>query len=319
MQKEILYSNLYHELLAFDPSIIYIAVGCVMGGEPTPAINQQNPIFMEKYAGQKKFYIFYDPRIETPLTLESQIKLDTKFEKDTLRILENDEYFVISIKDYFHGYNFLSESFNDVGNEDVTFLLELITYVIENNKKMIVQDFTGNNITLAYDKLFTIFPKQNLLKQVLFDVTEEEGSCYVDFSMHPICYDAENNFIQPRYSTLTEIKKSKNPGFRKITKQRMDIITNYLAYYLRFLRGEEINVYNYNADFIKNNLEKLQIIYNNSIELTDENLSFVILLVFIDIIQSTEQSEDLITTLINDNCNRDKLRVLLNPIRNLLN
>ena len=319
MQKETLYSSLYHELLVFDPSIVYLAIGCVMTIEPTQATNQQNPMFMKKYAGQKKFYIFFDPRIETPLTLEAQIKLKTKYEKDTLRILENDEYFVISIKDYFYGYNFLSESFNDVGNEDTAFILELITYVIENNKKMIVQDFTGMNITTPYEKLFTIFPKQNLLNQVLFDVTEEDGSCFVDFSVHPICYDDKNNFVQPRYSTLTEIKKSKSRSFTKITKQRMDIIANYLAYYLRYLRGEGNNVYIYNADFIKKNLEKLQIIYNTSTDVTDENLSTVITLVFIDIIHSTEQSEDLLDFLMSANCNQVKLRELLSPIRNFLN
>jgi len=319
MQKESLYLSLYHELVAFDPVIIYIGVGCATNIEPTPVTNQQNPMFMEKYAEQKKFYIFFDPVIETPLALESQIKLNIKYEKDTLRILENNEYFVVSIKDYFHGYNFLSDSFNDIGNEDITFLLELITYVIENNKKMVVQDFSGTNINSPYEKLFTIFPKQNLLNQILFDVTEDDGSCFVDFSKYPICYDNKNNFVQLRYLTLTEIKKSKSPLFAKIAEQRMDIIANNLAYYLRFLRKEEINVYIYNAEFIKKNLEKLQIIYNTSTEITDENLSTVITLVFIDILHSTEQSEDLLNLLITSNCNQVKLRELLRPIRNFLN
>jgi hypothetical protein len=93
MQKETIYSNLYHELLAFDPAIIYVAIGCVMGGEPTPDVNQQNPMFMEKYAGQKKFYIFFDPRMETPLTLEAQIKLDTKYEKDLKSWYNNLVYY----------------------------------------------------------------------------------------------------------------------------------------------------------------------------------------------------------------------------------
>ena len=200
-----IYSNTMLELTNTKPEVIYFAIGCCMGHyeDINPSNNQENPKFMEKFTGKKKFYIFMDPVLETPLKLESQMRLVQTDSEDNYRVFENEDYHIVAINKEYHFDN------NEM---DMSFLHELVNYVLDNNIKMIVQNYTGCNISIYYTKFFDIYERSKLIKNVLFDITQNDGGCFINFNDYQIYYDGENNFIQDKFMPLV---KMVSPEYKK--------------------------------------------------------------------------------------------------------
>ena len=286
-----IYSNTMLALTNTKPDIIYFAVGCCMGhyADINSSNNQENPKFMEKYAGKKKFYILMDPVLETPLKLESQMPLIQTDTEDNYRVFENDEYCIVAINKEYHFYD----------NEcDMTFLHELVNYVIGTNIKMIVQNYTGCNISESYTKLFNFYDKYSLLKNILFDVTQNDGGCFINFNDHPIYYDGENNFIQDKFMPLV---KMVSPECKKnYIVSRLNLISYEIVRFIRKLNGE-IPMEEYDEQRIKNIIENLFQIYPIESEITIENLRNIIDVVIKDVSDSLEIPYDSIIQYIKDN------------------
>lgn len=303
MVNELLFSNIIKQLQLYNPDIIYMAVGCSMINYQTITTqnNQQNPLFMEKF--KRKFYIFFDPLLETPLKIESQINFTNVESSKEFRIFSNNEYFIIAINTL---YNY---------NENDIFIITLISYILDFNKKMILQDYTGNDISKIYLKLFNVFPKDILIKKVIFDITQHDGGCFVDFNNFPIFYDINDDFIQPRFMTLINIKKD-NIYYNKIAIDRMNLISYNLSRYIKIL-NKFIENTEYEEKIIKEIIYKLSIIYPIKVEITLDNIKKIIVIILSDIIISLQESTDIIDNIVKNDFDQSEIINYISKLKNL--
>lgn len=305
------------------PDVIYFAVGCFMGhyNDISPANNQQNPKFMQKFDGKKKFYIFMDPLLENPLKLESQINLVINNSSNNIIqdyvVLENNEYKVVAINKHFYFYNNIHISNTHNQELDQLFLYGLVNYAVERNIKLIVQNYSGEDISASYNDIASIFGKERVFKNVLFDVTQNEGGCFVDFNRYPIFYDAKDNFIHPRFFSFVEMKKINKDYYKSMLVKRLNILSWQIARHLRILKGE-LECDNYDKKHIKSIINDMSMIYSINQDITKENLSNLITLMIIDAAESLDVPTDVITYITENNFDQKIITNTVSTMKNLL-
>ena len=285
------YSYIINEITIFKPDIIYLAVGCAMGNYSiiNPNNNQQYPLFLEPFTNKKKLFILIDPQLETPLKLESQINLIETDSVNYFRVLQTDNLIVFAIKKLFYFYHY------DKNTLDKIFLNKIISYSIENKIKTFVQDYTGIYIKHAY--LEYLEDNSDIKKYVIFDVTQDYSGCFVDFSKVVIYYDSENNFIQPYFLTLVEIKKLSFDTFKIHLNKRIDWVNFRIFRQIRMINKEIKEDIKDTID-VENILKNLKNIYDNiTLEITINNLENTINIVVSDIITALKLDETLLTNI----------------------
>ena len=285
------YSYIINEITIFKPDIIYLAVGCAMGHYSiiNPNNNQQYPLFLEPFTNKKKLFILIDPHLETPLKLESQINLIETESVNYFRVLQTDNLIVFAIKKLFYFYHY------DKNTLDKIFLNKIISYSIENKIKTFVQDYTGIYIKHAY--LEYLEDNSDIKKYVIFDVTQDYSGCFVDFSKVVIYYDSEDNFIQPYFLTLVEIKKLSFDTFKIHLNKRIDWVNFRIFRQIRMINKEIKEDIKDTID-VENILKNLKNIYDNiTLEITINNLENTINIVVSDIITALKLDETLLTNI----------------------
>ena len=286
-----IYSHIFDKTTIFKPDIIYLAVGCAMGNYSiiNPNNNQQYPLFLEPFTNKKKLIILIDPQLETPLKLESQINLIETDSVNYFRVLQTDNLIVFAIKKLFYFYHY------DKNTLDKIFLNKIISYSIENKIKTFVQDYTGIYIKHAY--LEYLEDNSDIKKYVIFDVTQDYSGCFVDFSKVVIYYDSEDNFIQPYFLTLVEIKKLSFDTFKIHLNKRIDWVNFRIFRQIRMINKEIKEDIKDTID-VENILKNLKNIYDNiTLEITINNLENTINIVVSDIIIALELDETLLTNI----------------------
>ena len=301
------YSYIINEITIFKPDIIYLAVGCAMGNYSiiNPNNNQQYPLFLEPFTNKKKLFILIDPHLETPLKLESQINLIETDSVNYFRVLQTDNLIVFAIKKLFYFYHY------DKNTLDKIFLNKIISYSIENKIKTFVQDYTGIYIKHAY--LEYLEDNSDIKKYVIFDVTQDYSGCFVDFSKVVIYYDSEDNFIQPYFLTLVEIKKLSFDTFKIHLNKRIDWVNFRIFRQIRMINKEIKEDIKDTID-VENILKNLKNIYDNiTLEITINNLENTINIVVSDIITALKLDETLLTNIKTNMINElSKLKIKVN-------
>ena len=299
-----IYSHIINEIIIFKPDIIYLAVGCAMGNYSiiNPNNNQQYPLFLEPFINKKKLFILIDPHLETPLKLESQINLFETESVNYFRVLQNDNLIVFAIKKLFYFYHY------DKNTLDKIFLNKIISYSIENKIKTFVQDYTGIYIKHAYFEYLE--DNSDIKKYVIFDVTQDHSGCFVDFSKVSIYYDSEDNFIQPYFLTLVEIKKLSFDTFKIHLNKRIDWVNFRIFRQIRMI-NKEINENIQDTIDVENILKNLKNIYDNiTLEITINNLENTINIVVSDIIKALELDENFLINIRTNMINKlSKLKI----------
>jgi hypothetical protein len=302
-----IYSYIIDEISIFKPAIIYLAVGCAMGHYSiiNPNNNQQYPLFLHPFTNKKKLFILIDPQLENPLKLESQINLTETNSVDYLRVLQNENLIIFAIKKLFYFYHY------DKNTLDKIFLNKIISYSIENKIKTFVQDYTGIYIKHTY--LEYLEDNSDIKKYVIFDVSEDHSGCFVDFSKVSIYYDSEDNFIQPHFLTLVEIKKLSFDTFKIHLNKRIDWINYRIFRQIRII-NKEIDEDIKNTIDVENILKNLKNIYDNiTLEITINNLENTINYVVSDIIIALKLDETLLTSIKTNMINElSKLKIKVN-------
>jgi hypothetical protein len=308
------------------PEVIYFAVGCSMGhyNNISPANNQQNPKFMQKFDGKKKFYIFMDPTLENPLKLESEVNLiinytnnDSKNIMQDFVVLENNEYHVVAINRPFYFYDNINVPSAHNQELDQLFLYALVNYTIERNIKLFVQDYTGTDISVSYNEIASIFGKGIVFKNVLFDVTQNDGGCFIDFNKYPVFYDDEDNFMQARFYSFVEMRKVNEEYYKTMLIKRLNILSWQITRYLRILKGE-LEPTNYDNTQIKSIINDMSMIYSINQDLTEENLSNLITLMILDAAESLEVPTDVVTYITENNFDQKIITNTVATMKNLL-
>jgi hypothetical protein len=297
-----IYDVILDNLPYFEPDLIYFSVGCAVSSQGfagelsesvggggggrrirlNPNTHQQYPgPIMTKYEGKKKCIILMDQLLEKDLEILNVLPSLELLEEDSVfRMFSDKETLVMAIKKPFY----FSESRGPEGEQfpdDYSFLFSLISYTIDKEKKLIVQNFSGSDIEKCYYDLFDILPKASLLKKVIFDVTDNQEVCRCDFSKYPIIYDDEDNFVQFKFETLIKLKVINPETYKKNLIQMINEVKYNLCRKLRVLRGElEDN------RFSSICLKKYELIYGVSLELSEKDIMNIIKVILQDIFSS---------------------------------
>lgn len=230
-----------------NTAITYVGIGSAMPDyqEVTDKNNQQYPCFLDKFNG-KKVIILIDPMLERPLKVESYfLKRGQALEMVELcdcRYLYNQNIDLFAINSNFYymnptGYN---------ADHDISIIINLISACM-NGAKLILQDYTGKNTVEFYTSLFNIFNRQDMINNILFDVTQKDGGCFIEFEPNMVKLDSLGNFIQDRYIWLQHIHDTKI--YEQILKERIDWLCYYaITYYAHTPDSHEYNKIKYMAD-----------------------------------------------------------------------
>lgn len=233
--------TMIYDILNQPTSVLYCAIGSSMANYMwqenanmelvdtgykriiTDTNNQQNPIFLRKFFGKKTIFLI-DPEQENDIKFILPLTLATDL--PNFRIYTNEQYNVITIKEYIEYMNPESNNYT----ADFNFIGMIIQNCLQTNTKMILQDFTGRDTTETYYKYINMFGKENMINNILFDVTCGNGDCLPEFNETMASIDVNNNFIQEKFRTLTTICMMGSPLFNSILKQRMYIILNEISW-----------------------------------------------------------------------------------------
>jgi hypothetical protein len=275
------YNQIYDYISLPNISVVYLAIGSAMGAynKITTENNQQYACFLDKFIGHK-IIILIDPYLEEELKIlkycasinkpliERQYIVDN--EKPIFRKYENDECTVFAINRdfYFETNSYLSLQQNQQVDEDVSFIINTITQCLGKIKKtkFIIQDYTGYDATYFNINLFNIFEKQELLNNVMFDVTQKEGGCLIKLEPNLARVDESGNFYQEKFMKLIDIKRN-DINTHSIYQERIDHINYIITYNYK-------NLYEKKKNFIP--IEPRKIKYYStvySIEYDETNLN----------------------------------------------
>jgi hypothetical protein len=293
--------DIFNEIIYKNVDVIYIAIGSSLKyyNNIVSKNNQQYPCFLEKF--KKKLIILIDPELEKPLKIQEHFDDLEIIDLGNLRIFKNESLIIYAINEVFY-YDFSNlYSLNEKKNENYSIIINLIKIILETKKKLIFQDYTGNDTTNFYCDLINIFDKTKLLKYVNFDVTQEDSGCFINISENMIKYDSDNNFIQEKFLKLVDIKTSEK--FNKTFKKRIDLL-NYeiIGSYTKSLNQniiEFINIQNIRNMCVVYDFDSRFIDIKTNIQLVTNKLKELMVLIITDIVNSLEYESELITYLTN--------------------
>jgi hypothetical protein len=208
------YANIQNTLWssADPPSLIYVAIGCGQGGNPpdTPP-EQEYPPQIDVWPGDRKMCILIDPHLEDPI-----------------RAVATEVVTFYPIR----------QPWDWNSTADRTFLYGLINFVMrpQSTTRLVVQDYTGVDIRPHYP--LEVYPAQELLSRVLFDFTQVNPGCYINFSQHSILCDRNGDFIQTQYLPLMRFGGHRD-RLKYEMQERYLTLTHYVHRLWRIQEGLE--------------------------------------------------------------------------------
>jgi hypothetical protein len=224
--------------------VVYIGIGC--GLEYHPNINnnnnQQCPCFLNKF--QNKLLLLFDPLLEKPLKVESlfEDKLYTIYDNE-YRILKNSNTTIFAVNKpiYYDIDNIYSdEKIKAEAENNIPAIYNIISLCLSNKIKLVLQDYTGHNSQNFYISLFGLFDREELLNNILFDVTEGESGCYIELHKDQIKI-IDNKIIQEKYMKLVDME-----NVNKHIKSRIDNIRYPLAWcYVQYSQNQDFKMFGY--------------------------------------------------------------------------
>jgi len=220
------------------PECIYFAIGSAL-----PYVNeidrdhhQQYPTFLDKFLN-KKLIILIDPYMEFPLKLQDYVKFDdSNIEfNDEYTKMSNNEMTVYSVATEFY----LSD------NNNVSFLQQLLEYVKNNKKYLIIESFSGVDNRISFYNIVMQMPEcQEILKYAKCDMMDVDHGCCSNFEgfVNPI--DENNHFIHPLLMQLNQIKIRYPEKYKKTLKFKYDNLYDIYRYYksLKDNTNDNVNI-----------------------------------------------------------------------------
>ena len=232
-----IWNEIYDNINNLEFKLVGLFIGCSMDyySELTNENNQQYPCFLNNF-DCKKIIILIDPCLEINLKIEEYfLKLEHPLQtinkvfindEIKLRVLKNDNVMIYAINEPFNYINY--DWLNKIGS-DTEKLYTIINICLRNKTKLILQDYSGNDTSYFYADLLTKYNRQDLLNYINMDITQFEGGCRFNINNDMVKLDKNDNFLQEKFSKLSNIKNSKL--FNKIFKFRLDILLYPILYY----------------------------------------------------------------------------------------
>ena len=331
-----IWEPIFNKLSESKTSLVYFAIGSALGyhQQITEANNQQYPCFLDKFAGSK-VVILIDPELEYPLKVESYFSdkgqplitnktlefgcsndlPESKHDCNNVnkspyvyRHLSNSEIdiYALNISFNFQHYQWTTLTEAQQIDHDIALMINMLSICLGKVKKtkVILQDYTGRDVNHFYVSLFNTFDKKELLANVLFDVTQKDGGCFIDLKPSMAQTDSDGNFTQERYSKLSEHVRS--PFYDQILRTRIDVLNYPLSYH--YFKLSESPLYDFD------NPERLDIwfaIYNMRWESSNKDPEYrknkfgqLIKVMIDDIVESRQCETELKEYLVQNVCNR---------------
>jgi len=167
--------------------------------------------------------------------------------------------------------------------------------------------------------MFDYFPRQELLANVIFDVSNSDGNCGFDFDNFPIQYDEKDNFIQTKFEKLSVLKKYNPEHFSRTILKRIDNINYAITRKLRVIRGE-LEMTPYENGNLQTLFKNLSIIYPEIVysEISEATLINCMKVLITDICESLSVDPSLLATLVASNFNQQEVIKALSPLKALV-
>ena len=276
-----IWNRIFDKITLPSVNTVYMGIGCCMGHytEITSTNNQQYPCFLNKFPG-KKVIILLDPYLEQDLKIQEQLVLveSQVINNQLIRFLENDNLFVFAINQRFNyePSKWETPEQNEQTEKDIAIIYNIIEICLNkiNKTKFILQDYSGRDTTMYYSNLLNSFEHQynDLLNNILFDVTQNDGGCAIQLDEDMIPTDSLGNFIQAKYLPLVETNNS--PILDSIIKYRIDKLCYPLHLYYSKLLIEPTEFKftdNYNEQ-----IKLLATIYRIEYDIHNKNRDYII-------------------------------------------
>ena len=239
------YSDIIKYCRESNPSLIYLAVGCAQGHHTRAnASPQQYPPFVEAWPG-RKICILIDPELEQPPYCFDKLTQSNQQLSEIAGSAVVD--FNQSLRFYCLRMRFETLDAPSVNSQyrsdpktyehDMTFLYSLCDLAYTSHTKFIYQDYTGRITDYLYPLSRYEDPEQ-LKANVLFDVTYNEGGCFVDFTTVKILRKPNGDFLHPEHEVLANLRS--HPSLMAIyAKKRRSILGSYIHWYYQILLGNK--------------------------------------------------------------------------------
>jgi hypothetical protein len=244
--RPLLMSNLgqtYSDIIKFceetKPSLIYLAVGCSQSHYPRDkASPQEYPPFVEEWAGNK-VCILIDPLLEQPPYCFSDLGVT---DQSLAAVVDIKTIRFYCLRQRFETMD--PPSINSqyctpshVYEADMAFLYSLCDLACRSQTKFIYQDYSGRITDYLYPIMRYQEPER-LKANVLFDVTYNEGGCFVDFTKVKILKKPNGDFLHPEYEVLANLRS--HPSLMEIyAKKRRSVLGSYIHWYYQILLGNK--------------------------------------------------------------------------------
>lgn len=165
----------------------------------------------------------------------------------------------------------IRQPWNWNGVPDRTFLYGLINFVMRphSTTRLIVQDYTGIDIQPHFP--LDVYPAQELLNRVLFDFTQVNPGCYINYSQHSILRDRNGDFIQTQYLPLVRF----GPHCYRLKyemRERYLTLTHYVHRLWRIQEGIEPPREWLKVEDVTARIRRLCVAYNLPPSTTQESL-----------------------------------------------
>lgn len=215
------------DILAFcaarPTALIYLAIGCSQrwyaqgGGSP-----QEFPPFVASWPG-RRICILVDPDLEESPRGITQAGKPEQVLHDGMPADFGDVAFVTLRRPW--GWPFHPQNAERIGSAHLLDGLCQLA-IAPGGPHLIVQDYSGPDIRRFYPVQKYRTP---LLNKVMFDVTGNDGGCFVDFSKVHIRQDDRGNFIQPAFTPLWKLRTLRHPALTHEAADRTAILLNYVG------------------------------------------------------------------------------------------
>ena len=252
MSQQHYWSHIFDAVAQGSTAAVYLGIGAAMDSynQLTSMNNQQFPCFLNKIKGNKVI-VLVDPVLEMPLKTEQLfqemgdplilVNSEFKDEKTCFRELrsKSNSVTIFAINDMFNIYHnhYNHDEESERYNHQVDITISIVVNLIEiclgkpNKTKLIMQNYAGSSTVHFYNSLLTMFDKNDMLKNVIFDVTGQDPGCFWEITEEYPVLDCNGNFIQINYMQLTTMKGK--PLFKQNLVKRIDnlvypITSNYV-------------------------------------------------------------------------------------------
>jgi hypothetical protein len=303
------FNDILEDIFTSEPAYdtIYVGIGTSMKNydEIKRENNQQFPPFIEDLHEEKRMIILFDKFLEENLAVQKYLGIpkDMVDNRGCYRIIQIDNITIYAINENYYFKN--CDDSDDVAVADVdiddSFLMSIIENRIAENRKLIVQDYSGKNINLEYHRILHLFKNDKLkleryVNNIIFDITGNDGGCFVNFNKFKPIYDEENNFVNLSTQTMCNIKNKFSEFPRRILSGRISLFKDYIYRYYCILRGTKERLENETDETYYTLIQSIAYAYDYfPKEINIDNLKELILRFIFDIIQTINGDIKLMT------------------------